>query len=67
MSDTLLVSTRKGLFKVARRSRMWEITGAEALVRWEHANQELPGQCALLRLQLTDGVVGAQRLAGVGD
>ena len=31
MSDTLLVSTRKGLFTVARKARQWEITAVEFL------------------------------------
>jgi hypothetical protein len=31
MNDTLLVSTRKGLFTVARRSAGWEITRADFL------------------------------------
>ena len=31
MSDTLLVSTRKGLFTVARKASAWEITGADFL------------------------------------
>jgi hypothetical protein len=31
MSDTLLISTRKGLFTVSRRAEQWEITGADFL------------------------------------
>jgi hypothetical protein len=31
MSDTLLVSTRKGLFTVSRKAGQWEITGADFL------------------------------------
>src|ERR1700756_5426182 len=31
MSDTLLVSTRKGLFTVARKAKQWEITAVEFL------------------------------------
>ena len=31
MSDALLVSTRKGLFTVARKARQWEITAVEFL------------------------------------
>ena len=31
MSGTLLVSTRKGLFTVARKAKQWEITGVEFL------------------------------------
>ena len=31
MSDTLLVSTRKGLFTVARKSAGWEITRVDFL------------------------------------
>jgi hypothetical protein len=31
MSDTLLVSTRKNLFTVARKAKQWEITGVEFL------------------------------------
>jgi hypothetical protein len=29
MSDTLLISTRKGLFTVSRKAGQWEITGAD--------------------------------------
>lgn len=31
MSDTLLISTRKGLFTVSRKAGQWEITGADFL------------------------------------
>ena len=31
MSDTLFISTRKGLFTVSRRAEQWEITGADFL------------------------------------
>src|SRR5262249_60574379 len=31
MSDTLLVSTRKGLFTVARKAKQWAITAVEFL------------------------------------
>jgi hypothetical protein len=31
MSDTLLISTRKGLFMVSRKAGQWQITGAESL------------------------------------
>ena len=31
MSDTLLISTRKGLFTVSRKAVQWEITGADFL------------------------------------
>src|SRR5262249_24389850 len=31
MSGTLLVSTRKGLFTVARKAKQWDITGVEFL------------------------------------
>ena len=31
MSDTLLVSTRKGLFTVTRKAKQWEITAVDFL------------------------------------
>ena len=31
MSDTLLVSTRKGLFTVSRKAKQWEITAVDFL------------------------------------
>jgi hypothetical protein len=31
MSDTLLISTRKGLFTVSRKAGQWEITGTGSL------------------------------------
>jgi hypothetical protein len=40
MSDTLLVSTRKGLFTVARKAKQWEITAIEFLGLWSPGDDQ---------------------------
>ena len=49
MSDTLLVSTRKGLFTVARKARAWEITARRFPRRQRHAHADRPARRAPLR------------------
>jgi hypothetical protein len=48
----------------SRRPRATRLA-VEVLARVQHVHEELPGQRAVLRLQLADGIVGPERLAGV--